>query len=87
MHDQQTPSTDDKRTSQGSSLDIDRLLRLMVNKGASDLHLKVPSQPVFRIEGELFAQEGFPAVIPHAVQSIFEQITTEEQRNIFYREL
>jgi twitching motility protein PilT len=59
----------------------------MVDKGASDLHIKVPSQPVFRIEGELLAQEDFPAVTPHDVESIFKQITTEEQRDVFCNEL
>ena len=87
MHDQELPSTDDKRDSKGSSVPIDRLLRLMVNKGASDLHIKVPSQPVFRIEGELSAQEDLPPVTPHDVQCIFKEITTEEQRNVFGKEL
>ncbi len=87
MPDQQIPSTNDERTSQGSRVDIDRLLRLMVNKGASDLHIKVPSQPVFRIEGELSAQEDSAPLTDHNAESIFEQITTEEQRTVFAKEL
>jgi twitching motility protein PilT len=87
MHDQQPSLSDDMKRCQGSAVQIDKLLRLMVDKGASDLHIKVPSQPVFRIEGELLAQDDFPAVTPHDVQSIFKQITTEEQRDVFCNEL
>ena len=29
-------------------MDIDELLKLMVEKGASDLHLTIPSPPVLR---------------------------------------
>ena len=34
-----------------------RLFELMVDKGASDLHLRVPSPPVLRIDGTLVPQE------------------------------
>ena len=36
-------------------MEINELLKLMVNKGASDLHLTVPSPPVFCIAGERIA--------------------------------
>ena len=68
-------------------MEIDRLLELMVNKGASDLHITVPSSPVLRIEGELVAQEDLPPHTPENVQSVFEQITTEEQMVAFHRDL
>ena len=34
-------------------LDIDACLRYLVESGGSDLHLKVPSQPLVRLDGEL----------------------------------
>ena len=68
-------------------MEIDGLLKLMVDKGASDLHITVPSPPVLRIEGELIAQEDLPPVTPEDVESVFQQITTEEQRVAFAREL
>ncbi len=37
-------------------MEIDKLLKRMVDKGASDLHLKVPNPPVLRIYGELEPQ-------------------------------
>lgn len=67
-------------------MDIAPLLQLMVNEGASDLHLKVPCQPTFRINGELFPQENMPALKPQDLESIFEQITTTDQRTFFAKE-
>ena len=87
MRDQQIWSMTDIKTSRGLGVEIDGLLKLMVDKGASDLHITVPSRPVLRIEGELMAQEDLPALTPDDIQSIFEQITTEEQRDAFRREL
>lgn len=77
----------DTKTSQGLSMHINELLQLMVDKGASDLHLTVPSPPVLRIEGELIPQENLPPVTPKDAASIFEQIATEEQRDVFRKEL
>jgi twitching motility protein PilT len=64
-------------------MEIDGLLKLMVDKGASDLHITVPSPPVLRIKGELIAQEDLPPVTPEDVECVFEQTTTEEQRVAF----
>ena len=55
MRDQQIWSMTDIKTSRGLGVEIDGLLKLMVDKGASDLHITVPSRPVLRIEGELMA--------------------------------
>src|SRR5215217_3341063 len=35
--------------------DLDAALRYLVEAGGSDLHLKVPSKPLTRIDGELYA--------------------------------
>ncbi len=67
-------------------MQADELLRLMVDKGASDLHLKVPSFPVLRIDGVLVKQEQLEQVTPKEIESIFEQVTTPEQRVTFIRE-
>ena len=42
-------------------MEIDDLLKLMVEKGASDLHITVPGPPVLRMEGELVMQEHLPS--------------------------
>lgn len=66
---------------------MDDLLELAVNKGATDVHLKVPSPPVLRIDGTLITQEDWLPLTPEDIESGFEEITSEEQRDIFNREL
>ena len=66
---------------------IEELLRLMVEKGASDLHLRVPSPPVFRMDGVLLPQEDMEKVSPQFMREMLEDITTETQRERFYTEL
>ncbi len=68
-------------------MQIDELLKLMVDKGASDLHLKVPSPPVFRIDGVLIPQKDLPPATPKGIEMVFEHITTQRQRETFLREM
>ena len=39
---------------------VQDLLKLTIESGASDLHLKAGGVPVLRINGELIPQEGMP---------------------------
>lgn len=66
---------------------VHQLLKLVVGKGASDLHLKVPSSPVLRIDGALVIQEHLPPLTADGIESIFQEITTQEQRVTFIKEL
>ncbi|MBE9478238.1 MAG: type IV pili twitching motility protein PilT, partial [Chloroflexi bacterium] len=66
---------------------ITELLKLTVDKKASDLHLRVPSPPVLRIDGVLVPQEDLSPVTIEDIEMIFEYITTPEQRNTFLSEL
>lgn len=68
-------------------MNIEELLYLMAEKGASDLHLRVPSPPVLRIDGVLIPQEELPGVTPQYVQECLEHLTTETQREKFYEDL
>ncbi len=68
-------------------MNIEELLYLMAEKGASDLHLRVPSPPVLRIDGALIPQEELPGVTPQYVQECLEHLTTETQREKFYEDL
>ena len=67
-------------------MQIDELLKSMVNKGASDLHLTVTSPPVFRIDGELIAQTDLPAMTAKDIELVLEQIATQDQRSALDRE-
>ena len=66
-------------------MEMKELLLLMVNKGASDLHLTVPSPPVLRINGELIPQEDLPPLTAKDVELALEQVSTVEQRAVFDR--
>jgi len=67
-------------------MDILDLLWLMKQKGASDLHIRVPVPPVFRIDGNLVPQTDLPPVTPEYAENVFKQITTPEQREKFYQD-
>jgi len=62
------------------------LLNRVVDQEASDLHLRVPSPPVLRIDGALVPQEDQAAMSPTDIEMIFEYITTPEQRHTFHEE-
>ena len=62
------------------------ILELVVEKGATDLHIKVPSPPVLRIDSVLVPQEEWPSFTAKDIEMIFEEITTIEQRAAFSRE-
>ena len=67
-------------------MQIDELLKLMVDQKASDLHLKVGCVPVFRIDGALVRQEQLPKLDFKDIESIFQQVTTSEQMATFIEE-
>jgi len=67
-------------------MEINELLKMMVDKKASDLHLRVPSHPVLRIDGVLAPQTELPLIERKDVEMAFERITTPEQRSIFLKE-
>jgi len=62
------------------------LLKLMVEKRASDLHVRVPSPPVLRVDGELLPLQNLPQTTMEDVETAFDYITTPEQRNRFHLE-
>ena len=68
-------------------MDIEQLLRLMVERKASDLHLVVPGPPVLRIDGDLLAQDRLPGLTPEDTHQAFAAVTNEEQRRAFAQEL
>jgi len=68
-------------------MDLNELLKLTVDKGASDLHLRVPSPPVLRIDGVLVTQQDMAPLTPKDLEDAFESITTPEQRDTFFKEL
>jgi twitching motility protein PilT len=66
-----------------NKIDIDKLLTDMVVKGASDLHLKSPTGPVYRIDGELDKQDSFE-VTPQDIENVFHLVASDAQQTEFY---
>jgi twitching motility protein PilT len=65
---------------------INELLRVAMERDASDLHLIVASPPMLRIYNKLVPIGEVP-LTPKAVKDMFEAITSDRQRETFYREL
>lgn len=59
-----------------------KLLQRAVQKDASDVHLKTGSQPYFRVDGELMAQEGEPIHREH-MDGFLDELLTDEQKKFF----
>ena len=68
------------------SLSIQNLLREMVRKGASDLHVKAGSAPGFRIDGEVQQQEEFGLLSPDQTADLARQLMAPEQWERFQKE-
>lgn len=56
-------------------------------RGASDLHLKTGSRPVLRVDGRLEVLTDQAVLDSEALDSLFTQLTTESQRQVFADEL
>jgi twitching motility protein PilT len=66
---------------------IDDILRVAMEARASDLHVTSPFPPVLRIDGALITQDGLPSLTVEDVEQILNDVTNEEQRKSFRREL
>jgi twitching motility protein PilT len=55
-------------------LDLPRLLGDAVERGASDIHLKVGQPPIIRYDGELGPMDGWPPLSSADLQAVLEEI-------------
>ena len=60
-------------------MEINELLKVMVENNASDLHLQAGSPPIIRVDGDLITPENSGPLTPADMESIFEQVTSQEQ--------
>ena len=67
-------------------MDIAALLQTALQWGASDVHLAVPACPMLRVCHELVAVAD-EALTPSSTRCMFEQLTSDKQRETFSREL
>jgi twitching motility protein PilT len=68
-------------------MQIDELLKLMVEKNASDLHLRVGSPPMFRVYGKLVAMPSLSIITVDDSEAIFESITSSANKKTFAENL
>src|SRR5205807_967330 len=60
--------------------DVLRALRELVAKNGSDLHLKVGSGPLFRVNGKLAVDEASPALSAQDTEAALKQLLTDEAK-------
>lgn len=58
-----------------SEIDITELLDIVVETGASDLHISVGKPPTIRLHGDLKPVDGYPPLTSEDTQRMMEQIT------------
>lgn len=59
------------------------LLKSMVARGASDIHLQAGAPPHMRLDGDLMAYEGVPVLTPEQTEQIAMAMMTDAQRAVF----
>ncbi len=69
-------------TTSTAALDIHQLLKVMVEKGASDLHLTAGTPPQLRVDGSLYPLK-IPPLKPADVQRLCYSVLTEGQKKRF----
>ena len=62
---------------------MDRLLRLLVEAGGSDLHMRVSEPPILRNNGEMIRIEGQSKLDPAALEALVLSIMPEKNRKEF----
>ncbi|MFC2068193.1 type IV pilus twitching motility protein PilT [Chloroflexota bacterium] len=68
-------------------MEINDLLKRMQESVASDLHLRVGSPPMFRIDGALIPQNRIPILTSGDIETYLEKVSSEEQRSTFASKL
>jgi len=63
--------------------EIDGLLKLMSDRGSSDLHLKVGSPPAVRLNGRLVVMRDLPTLTPEATKKLALGMMDERQQASF----
>lgn len=62
---------------------MEELVRIMVEKGASDIHLNVGTSPQLRIDGKLKPIEATERLMPEGSQQLIYSVLSGEQKRLF----
>ncbi|MGZ6616717.1 MAG: type IV pilus twitching motility protein PilT, partial [Solirubrobacteraceae bacterium] len=63
----------------GAMFDLHEALAYVVEQEASDLHLKVPSRPVIRVNGQLMPLQQYEPIMPEDTERILHIMLNEKQ--------
>jgi twitching motility protein PilT len=66
---------------------VPELLEVVLERGASDLHLTVGAPPTIRLHGDLERLEEYPLLTPRALQGMIYAILPQKMRERFEQEL
>ena len=69
------------------SIPVPELLEVVLERGASDLHLTTGAPPTIRLHGELLRLEEYPKLTPRALQGMVYAILPQKLRERFEQEL
>jgi twitching motility protein PilT len=64
----------------GMAFDLQRTLQKVVDKGGSDLHLKVPAPPLMRVQGNLVPVEDEDPFAPGDTERVLREMLTSSER-------
>ena len=67
-------------------VDINKLLQVVAENGASDLHLAVGAPPVLRLNGDLRVIQGEGTLTTEHIDEVLRSITSAENYETFHRE-
>ena len=63
-------------------MDLNRLLHTAVDRGASDIHLKVGQPPIIRFDGDLHPLEDWPALDPSVLEETLVEVGSDAPRRL-----
>lgn len=69
-----------------SELELAKLLSIVVERNASDLHLKVGEPPIIRVDSHLIRVESYQVLSEEAVQDMANLMMNEVQRELFKKQ-
>jgi twitching motility protein PilT len=62
---------------------MEKLLRMLVEQGASDLHMRVGEPPILRRSGEMDRVEGQPKLDPETIETLLRSIMPDRNKKEF----
>ena len=80
-------SSKTKNSKEQAKRDLDKVLKVAVKGGASDIHIKAGLPPVFRVDGSLMPLRDARRLSPEEIGKMASAIMTKYQREEFEREL